>query len=125
MKQWLLKLNYPGAASKIGPKSHGLFNSSERETKMKHLRRYLLLALLLSVPATDFPEAQAGGAKGKAESKAQPDQKPSKQVKDPVCGMEIDAKSAAGKANYKGKTYYFCSVSEKEQFEKEPAKYVK
>jgi YHS domain-containing protein len=31
---------------------------------------------------------------------------------------------AAGEATFKGKTY-FCSVSEKEQFEKEPAKYVK
>ena len=39
--------------------------------------------------------------------------------------MEIDAKSAAAKSTYKGKTYYFCAVSEKEQFEKAPAKYVK
>ena len=39
--------------------------------------------------------------------------------------MEIDAKSAAAKSTYKGKAYYFCAVSEKEQFEKAPAKYVK
>ncbi|MCI0420718.1 MAG: YHS domain-containing protein [Acidobacteria bacterium] len=39
--------------------------------------------------------------------------------------MEIDTKEAAGKSTYKGKTYYFCALSEKEQFEKDPAKYVK
>ena len=53
-------------------------------------------------------------------------QKPSqKKIKDPVCGMEVDPKSAAGNATYKGKTYYFCSVEDKEQFEKSPEKYVK
>ena len=92
---------------------------------MKHIRRYFLLALILSVPAALFPATQAGDAKAKPESKAPVHKKASGKVKDPVCGMEIDAKSAAGKATYKGKTYYFCSVSEKEQFEKEPAKYVK
>ncbi|PYV40265.1 MAG: hypothetical protein DMG06_20805 [Acidobacteria bacterium] len=46
-------------------------------------------------------------------------------VKDPVCGMEVDPKSAAAKATYKDKTYYFCSVAEKDQFEKAPEKYVK
>ena len=29
---------------------------------------------------------------------------------DPVCGMEVDPKTAAGKSNYLGKAYYFCSV---------------
>ncbi|MEW5976309.1 MAG: multicopper oxidase domain-containing protein [Acidobacteriota bacterium] len=48
-----------------------------------------------------------------------------KKVKDPVCGMEVDPKSAAAKATYKDKTYYFCSVADKEQFEKAPEKYVK
>ena len=45
-------------------------------------------------------------------------------VKDPVCGMDIDPKTAAGKSEYKGQTYYFCSPGCKRSFEKEPEKYV-
>jgi len=46
-------------------------------------------------------------------------------VKDPVCGMDIDPKTAAGKSEYQGQTYYFCSVGCKKAFDKEPQKYVK
>lgn len=45
-------------------------------------------------------------------------------VKDPVCGMEIDPKEAAGKSEYKGQTYYFCSPDCKKAFDKEPEKYM-
>ena len=45
-------------------------------------------------------------------------------VVDPVCGMEVDPKTSE-KAVYKGKTYYFCSRSEKESFEKSPEKYLR
>ena len=92
---------------------------------MKHGTRLLLLALILAMPSVLSPTAQAGGAERKPGSKAQTDRKAGQKVKDPVCGMEIDAKSAAAKTTYKSKTYYFCSVSEKEQFKKEPAKYLK
>ena len=44
--------------------------------------------------------------------------------KDPVCGMDVDEKTAAGKSEYKGQTYYFCSVGCKKSFDKEPEKYV-
>ena len=44
-------------------------------------------------------------------------------VKDPVCGMEIDPNTAAGKSEYKGETYYFCSPGCKKAFDKEPEKY--
>jgi YHS domain-containing protein len=44
-------------------------------------------------------------------------------VKDPVCGMEIDAKTAAGTSDFQGKTYYFCSQGCKKAFDKEPQKY--
>ena len=44
--------------------------------------------------------------------------------KDPVCGMDVDEKTAAGKSEYKGKTYYFCSVGCKKSFDKEPEKYI-
>jgi len=43
---------------------------------------------------------------------------------DPVCGMVIDPKEAAGTSEYKGKTYYFCSLGCKKDFDKEPEKYL-
>ncbi len=45
-------------------------------------------------------------------------------AKDPVCGMDVDEKTAAGKSEYQGQTYYFCSVGCKKAFDKEPQKYV-
>jgi len=45
-------------------------------------------------------------------------------AKDPVCGMDVDPKSAAGKSEYQGQTYYFCSPGCKQAFDKEPEKYV-
>jgi YHS domain-containing protein len=44
-------------------------------------------------------------------------------AKDPVCGMNVDEKKAAGSSSYAGKTYYFCSPSCKSEFDKNPAKY--
>ena len=43
---------------------------------------------------------------------------------DPVCGMRVDAKSAAATYEYQGKTYYFCSKGCKEDFAKQPEKYI-
>jgi Cu+-exporting ATPase len=45
-------------------------------------------------------------------------------AKDPVCGMDVDEKTAAGKSEYQGQTYYFCSTGCKKAFDKEPQKYV-
>jgi YHS domain-containing protein len=44
-------------------------------------------------------------------------------AKDPVCGMTIDEKKAAGKSEYKGQTYYFCASACKAKFDADPAKY--
>lgn len=44
--------------------------------------------------------------------------------KDPVCGMDVDPKKAAGKTDYQGRTYFFCSVGCKKEFEENPAKYL-
>jgi YHS domain-containing protein len=46
-------------------------------------------------------------------------------VKDPVCDMDVDPRTAAGKSDYQGQTYYFCSLGCKKAFDKEPGKYVK
>ncbi len=45
-------------------------------------------------------------------------------VKDSVCGMTIDAESAAGKSEYEGETYYFCSSACKDKFDANPAEFV-
>ena len=45
------------------------------------------------------------------------------QAKDPVCGMTIDRDKSTAAGVYRGKTYYFCSASCRDKFEKEPVKY--
>ena len=44
---------------------------------------------------------------------------------DPVCGMEVEKDETAGSSTYKGETYYFCSLHCKEEFDKNPEKYLK
>ncbi len=44
-------------------------------------------------------------------------------VKDPVCGMDVDPKTAAARSEYMGKTYYFCSPGCKKTFDANPSKY--
>jgi len=44
---------------------------------------------------------------------------------DPVCKMQVDEKTAAGKSEYQGRTYYFCSGSCKARFDKEPEKFAR
>ncbi|HSM70674.1 MAG TPA: YHS domain-containing protein [Anaerolineales bacterium] len=45
-------------------------------------------------------------------------------VHDPVCHMDIDPATATGKSEYKGQTYYFCSLGCKASFDKDPEKYI-
>jgi len=44
-------------------------------------------------------------------------------VIDPVCGMNVEEKSAAANAVYSGTTYYFCSPKCQHEFEANPTKY--
>jgi Cu+-exporting ATPase len=44
---------------------------------------------------------------------------------DPVCNMQVDEKNAAGRSEYQGQTYYFCSENCKERFDQNPQQYVK
>jgi len=46
-------------------------------------------------------------------------------AKDPVCGMTVDEKTARFKSTHMGKTYYFCSASDKATFDKNPGRYMK
>ena len=45
-------------------------------------------------------------------------------VKDPVCGMNVNPKSAKCKAEYSGKTYWFCSPACLEEFQSKPGQYL-
>jgi Cu+-exporting ATPase len=45
--------------------------------------------------------------------------------KDPICGMTVDPKRAAGRSTYQGKTYYFCSPGCKSTFDRNPANFAK
>ena len=46
-------------------------------------------------------------------------------MKDPVCGMTVDAAKAAGTSEYQGQTYYFCSTACKAKFDANPGQYIK
>ena len=45
--------------------------------------------------------------------------------RDVVCGMQVDPAKAAGKSEYGGKTYYFCSATCKKKFDANSQQYVK
>jgi Cu+-exporting ATPase len=45
-------------------------------------------------------------------------------VKDPVCGMDIEAATAAGHTEFKGQAYHFCGSKCKEKFDRSPAQYL-
>jgi len=41
-------------------------------------------------------------------------------VKDPVCGMEKPKGQMKASSDFKGKTYYFCSQTDKDMFDAHP-----
>ena len=45
-------------------------------------------------------------------------------VKDPVCGMDVEAATAAGHSEYKGQTYHFCGSMCKQKFDSKPEQYL-
>lgn len=44
-------------------------------------------------------------------------------AKDPVCGMQVDPRTARGQAEHRGKTYYFCNSNCEKRFREAPAQY--
>lgn len=47
-------------------------------------------------------------------------------AKDVICGMQVDEQNVAQKgltSDYQGQTYYFCSPSCKQEFERSPQQY--
>jgi Cu+-exporting ATPase len=45
--------------------------------------------------------------------------------KDVICGMQVDPAKAAGSSEFQGKTYYFCSLACKREFDQNPEQYAK
>jgi len=45
-------------------------------------------------------------------------------ARDPMCGIMVE-KDPQLAAEYKGKTYYFCSKADRDKFKQNPQKYVK
>jgi P-type Cu+ transporter len=43
--------------------------------------------------------------------------------KDPVCGKKVTEGHAAGKSEYQGRLYFFCSLDCKQQFDQHPQYY--
>jgi xanthine dehydrogenase accessory factor len=45
------------------------------------------------------------------------------EVKDPICGMSVEADTAKYKSEFQGNVFYFCCAGCKDKFEKQPDKY--
>lgn len=43
--------------------------------------------------------------------------------RDPICGMDVDPKTAKHTTQFEGKTFYFCGPGCKKTFEKDPHQY--
>jgi YHS domain-containing protein len=43
---------------------------------------------------------------------------------DPVCGMDVDERSAAGMSEYRGQIYYFCAPGCKRAFDRSPEEFL-
>jgi Cu+-exporting ATPase len=46
-------------------------------------------------------------------------------VIDPVCNMTVEDDEAAATVEYEGKTYYFCSVGCRNDFQEDPEVYLR
>ncbi len=43
--------------------------------------------------------------------------------KDPICGMSVDEKKTQFSSEHEGRTFYFCSSTCKNTFDKDPHRY--
>jgi xanthine dehydrogenase accessory factor len=46
------------------------------------------------------------------------------EAKDPICGMTVEKSTAKHKADFRGKTFYFCCAGCKQKFEQSPESYL-
>ena len=76
-------------------------------------------------PAVAAPVAAVPSATPAGPIKAPGDAKIGDKTKCAVSGEEMVVEATSPKAEYKGKTYYFCCGGCKQKFEADPAKYLK
>jgi Cu+-exporting ATPase len=78
-----------------------------------------------AAPATGRGVGRHGGDPASAAGEAHGDRAAAAGlVKDPVCGMEVDPRSAGNKATHAGRIYHFCSARCRDRFAADPARYV-
>ena len=102
----------------------------EAESSMKDMKNHMSMCMgmmdkmggmhggMMDGKGAKGEKGMMGGGMMSSEKKADA------KVTDPVCGMEVDPKTAPS-ASYDGKTYYFCSPEDKAKFVKNPEPYVK
>lgn len=76
-----------------------------------------ILAEIIQIQRSPAPDSV--NAKGKANIEDKPEA-----AKDPICGMEVEIKTAKYISEYQGETYYFCCAGCKQTFDKSPEKYL-
>jgi Cu+-exporting ATPase len=69
---------------------------------------------------TGEPNAELGASSHASAAGAHPVVGGSSAVNDPVCGMMVDPREAAGQIEHNGWSYYFCSRNCAERFKKDP-----
>jgi len=74
------------------------------------------------VPASGF--VKIGRAKKETVQHGEMTATPGGKFVDPVCGMSVATETAAGKYDYEGKTYYFCSTGCLNKFKQNPASFL-
>jgi Cu+-exporting ATPase len=74
-------------------------------------------------PRTATLAGRAPGAAPRVDEGGNDVFKKSKLEKDPICGMMVDPKKAAGKESHEGKDFYFCSTGCAATFRADPHKY--
>jgi YHS domain-containing protein len=79
---------------------------------MKNRRRLIIIFVVL----LGFSSLGSGQAR---KSNLRPEK-----VRDPVCGIMVE-KDPELAAQYRGKTFYFCSKTDRDKFTQNPQKYVK
>jgi YHS domain-containing protein len=86
-------------------------NVYESTNVMRDRRRFIISFIGLLGPLSAV--AQTKGTNSKPEK-----------ARDPVCGILVE-KDPQLSADYKGRTYYFCSKADRDKFKENPEKYVK
>ena len=83
-------------------------------------------ALAAAIKNAGYPTAEPSAGTGQAmrERHHAGGEAASATVRDPVCGMDVNPKDAAGTLDYRGKTYFFCSPSCIEKFRAGPERFL-